>query len=30
MRTEAGEMLETLGARPALPEGASPFDMLRF
>ena len=29
-RYRAGEALEMLGARPALPDGASPFDMLRF
>ncbi len=29
-RYRAGEPLETLTARPPLPEGASPFDMLRF
>ncbi len=29
-RYEAGEPLATLTARPRLPEGASPFDMLRF
>jgi catechol-2,3-dioxygenase len=29
-RYEAGEALETLLVRPPLPEGASPFDMLRF
>ena len=29
-RYEAGEALETLTARPPLPEGAGPFDMLRF
>lgn len=29
-RYEAGEPLETLTARPPLPAGASPFDMLRF
>ena len=29
-RYEAGESLETLLVRPPLPEGASPFDMLRF
>jgi catechol-2,3-dioxygenase len=29
-RYEAGEPIETLMARPSLPEGATPFDMLRF
>jgi catechol-2,3-dioxygenase len=29
-RWEAGEAIETLTARPPLPEGAGPFDMLRF
>jgi catechol-2,3-dioxygenase len=29
-RYEAGEPLETLTSRPPLPEGMSPFDMLRF
>jgi catechol-2,3-dioxygenase len=29
-RWEAGEPLATLTARPPLPEGATPFDMLRF
>ena len=29
-RYEAGEAIETLTARPPLPAGASPFDMLRF
>ena len=29
-RYEAGESIETLVARPPLPEGATPFDMLRF
>lgn len=29
-RYEAGESLETLLARPRLPEGTGPFDMLRF
>ena len=29
-RYRAGEPLESLAARPALPEGSSPFDMLRF
>ena len=29
-RYEAGEPLERLMARPSLPEGATPFDMLRF
>ncbi len=29
-RYRAGEPLETLTARPPLPEGAGPFDMLRF
>ena len=29
-RYEAGEPIETLTARPPLPEGMSPFDMLRF
>ena len=29
-RYRAGEPLETLTARPPLPEGTSPFDMLRF
>jgi hypothetical protein len=29
-RYEAGEPLETLTARPPLPEGMGPFDMLRF
>jgi catechol-2,3-dioxygenase len=29
-RYEAGEAIETLTARPPLPEGAGPFDMLRF
>ncbi len=29
-RYRAGEPIETLTARPALPEGARPFDMLRF
>ncbi len=28
-RYEAGEPIETLAARPALPQGAQPFDMLR-
>ena len=29
-RYEAGEPLDTLTARPPLPEGTGPFDMLRF
>ena len=29
-RYEAGEAIETLTARPPLPEGTGPFDMLRF
>jgi len=29
-RYQAGEPIEQLTARPALPDGASPFDMLRF
>jgi catechol-2,3-dioxygenase len=29
-RYESGEPIETLTARPPLPEGAGPFDMLRF
>jgi hypothetical protein len=29
-RFEAGEPLEKLVVRPPLPEGKSPFDMLRF
>ena len=29
-RYRAGEPIETLTARPPLPEGATPFDMLRF
>jgi catechol-2,3-dioxygenase len=29
-RYRAGEPIETLAARPPLPEGSSPFDMLRF
>jgi hypothetical protein len=29
-RYRAGEPLAALGARPPLPQGSSPFDMLRF
>jgi hypothetical protein len=29
-RYEAGESIEQLTLRPPLPEGATPFDMLRF
>src|SRR5207249_8938664 len=29
-RWETGEAIETLTARPSLPEGTGPFDMLRF